>query len=80
MDNRYYFTEQEDNFVIISNQEAQHLSRVRRAKIGDEIVAFNGDGYDYSLRITEITKETKEMTRAAVNFLRFTPAKYTAPM
>ena len=49
MDNRYYFEELKDNFVIISNQEAQHLSKVRRAQIGDEIVAFNGDGYDYNL-------------------------------
>ena len=57
MDNRYYFSEAKDNFVIISNQEAQHLSRVRRAQIGDEIVAFNGDGYDYNLKIAEITKD-----------------------
>ncbi len=57
MDNRYYFTENKENFVIISNQEAQHLSRVRRAQVGDEIVAFNGDGYDYNLKIAEITKD-----------------------
>ena len=57
MDNRYYFSEAKDNFVIISNQEAQHLSRVRRAQVGDEIVAFNGDGYDYKLKIVEITKD-----------------------
>lgn len=57
MDNRYYFTEKIDDVVIIANQEAQHLSRVRRAQVGDEIVAFNGDGYDYNLKITEITKD-----------------------
>ncbi len=57
MDNRYYFTEKNGNYVVISGQEAQHLSKVRRAKIGDEIVAFNGDGYDYNLNITEITKD-----------------------
>ncbi len=57
MDNRYYFTELKNNIVTLIGGEAQHLSKVRRAKIGDSIVAFNGDGYDYHLKITEITKE-----------------------
>ena len=57
MDNRYYFNELKGNEVIISGGEAQHLSKVRRAKVGDEIVAFNGDGYDYHLKINEITKD-----------------------
>ena len=57
MDNRYYFSEINKDIVAITGQEAQHLSKVRRAKIGDEIVAFNGDGYDYHLKITEITKD-----------------------
>ena len=47
MDNRYYFKNIEGNMVFIENQEFSHLSKVRRAKIGDEIVAFNGDGFDY---------------------------------
>lgn len=57
MDNRYFFTEIKDDSVVITGGEAQHLSRVRRAKIGDDIVAFNGDGYDYHLKINEITKD-----------------------
>ena len=57
MDNRYYFNELKGSEVIISGGEAQHLSKVRRAKVGDEIVAFNGDGYDYHLKINEITKD-----------------------
>lgn len=57
MDNRYYFNELNNNVVTISGGEAQHLSKVRRAKIGDDIVAFNGDGFDYNLAITEITKD-----------------------
>ncbi len=57
MDNRYYFTDIKNNLVSIIGGEAQHLSKVRRAKIGDDIVAFNGDGYDYHLKITEITKD-----------------------
>lgn len=57
MDNRYYFTEIKNDVVTISGGEAQHLSKVRRAKIGDEIVAFNGDGFDYKLEITDIAKD-----------------------
>ena len=57
MDNRYYFNLIQNNKVVLVGQEAQHLSRVRRAKIGDEIVAFNGDGFNYNLKIEEITKD-----------------------
>ena len=51
MDNRYYFNLIQNNCVILEGGEAQHLSRVRRCKVGDTIVAFNGDGYDYNLKI-----------------------------
>ena len=60
MDNRYYFTKLNNNIVIIEGQEAQHLSKVRRAKVGDEIVAFNGDGFDYHLKISAISKDKVE--------------------
>lgn len=72
MDNRYYFNLIENNKVIITNQEAQHLSRVRRANIGDKIVAFNGDGLDYNLKITEITKD-----RVVCDILSTNPNKAT---
>lgn len=57
MDNRYYFSKIENDIVTIENQEAQHLSKVRRCKVGDEIVAFNGDGFDYSLKVENISKD-----------------------
>ena len=57
MDNRYYFSQLNNNTVIIDGQEAQHLSKVRRAKVGDEVVAFNGDGFDYHLTISDISKD-----------------------
>lgn len=56
MDNRYYFSKFDNDNVIIENQEFLHLIRVRRAKMGDEITAFNGDGFDYILKIKEINK------------------------
>ena len=57
MDNRYYFTKTEGSKILIQGGEAQHLSKVRRCKIGDKIVAFNGDGFDYNLRVTNISKD-----------------------
>ncbi len=60
MDNRYYFERIENGAVIIENQEMAHLTRVRRGVVGDEIVAFNGDGFDYHLKITNINKTKVE--------------------
>ena len=64
MDNRYYFekptTEKELNVPFsfyLSGQEAQHLIKVRRAKLGDKIVAFCGDGFDYHFIVKEILKD-----------------------
>lgn len=58
MDNRYYCSSFEGNKFYITDQEAQHLIKVRRCKVGDEIVAFVGDGIDYHLEITEIKKDS----------------------
>lgn len=64
MDNRYYFekptSEKELNVpfsLCLEGQEAQHLIKVRRAKIADKIVAFCGDGFDYYFEVTEIFKD-----------------------
>ena len=60
MDNRYYFSKINENKITIAEQEFQHLTRVRRAKVGDEIVGFNGDGNDYLLKIVSIGKNLAE--------------------
>ncbi len=60
MDNRYYFLEKFGDKVLIKGGEAQHLTRARRCRLGDKIVAFNGDGYDYHLRIDKIDKDKVE--------------------
>ena len=64
MDNRYYFEKpieiKELNVPFsfcLSGQEAQHLLKVRRAKVGEKIVAFCGDGFDYNFEITQIFKD-----------------------
>jgi len=60
MDNRYYFSKLNEDRVVIDGQEFQHLVKVRRAKVGDQIVAFNGDGFDYNLTIDSISKNYAE--------------------
>ena len=56
MDNRYYFEKVVNNKVELDKIETSHLSKVRRAKVGDTIVGFCGDGLDYELKIEEIGK------------------------
>jgi len=58
MDNRFYFEKEnkQNDIVKIVGQEYNHLVKVRRATVGDKIVAFNGDGSDYNLEICEISK------------------------
>ena len=59
MDNRYFFEKSSENTVELDKTETGHLVKVRRAKVGDTITGFCGDGYDYTLVIGEIGKTTK---------------------
>ncbi len=56
MDDRFYFEQIEKDKVKFTGQEAQHISKVRRKQIGDEIMGFCGDGFDYKLKIDAISK------------------------
>ena len=60
MDNRYYFEKQQGDICFIEGQEFVHLIKVRRTSLGDKIVGFNGDGYDYDLTVTNISKNIAE--------------------
>ena len=63
MDNRYFFESNNQlkigDYIELDKIETGHLVKVRRAKVGDTIVGFCGDGYDYALTIDEIGKTTK---------------------
>ena len=63
MDNRYFFENSKQlsvgDVVELDKTETGHLVKVRRAKVGDVIVGFCGDGFDYNLTIEEIGKTTK---------------------
>ncbi len=59
MDDRFYFEIKNANNVVFSAAESQHIVKVRRKQVGDEIVGFNGDGLDYKLKIEEIGKQVQ---------------------
>ncbi len=63
MDNRYFFENDKSlnvgDVIELDKTETGHLVKVRRAKVGDIITGFCGDGFDYTLTIDEIGKITK---------------------
>lgn len=70
MDNRFFVSKRGNSFIV-GDKEVGHLLKVRRAKVGDSIMGFTGDGYDYFLTISEIDKdevictcEKKELNKA----------------
>ncbi|MCC8169761.1 MAG: 16S rRNA (uracil(1498)-N(3))-methyltransferase [Oscillospiraceae bacterium] len=52
-----FFTAREnisDTQIVIDNEDVNHISRVLRMNIGDEITVCDGRGFDYKVKITEI--------------------------
>lgn len=43
-----------DSSLTITDDEAKHIKNVLRMQAGDEFVAFDGTGYDYSCRIISV--------------------------
>lgn len=46
-----------DNKVIINNEDAAHIVKVLRAKIGDELTVCDGRGIDYTVKISVLDKK-----------------------
>jgi 16S rRNA (uracil1498-N3)-methyltransferase len=46
--------------AILTGQEARHLSKVMRAKVGDEFVLFDGSGVEFLGRIDKLAKSEIE--------------------
>lgn len=61
---RKYFTVEKDidRSLKLVGEEAHHISNVMRKKIGDELIFFNGDGFDYFCKIDDITKNEVILT------------------
>lgn len=48
--------------INLSADASNHLARVLRAQIGQKVSLFNGDGYDYSAEISQISKKQVSVT------------------
>lgn len=46
----------------LTDDEARHLTSVMRAKVGDEVVLFDGSGAEFVAHITSIRKHVVELT------------------
>jgi 16S rRNA (uracil1498-N3)-methyltransferase len=57
MADRYFAAEPvHGESVVLSGPEAQHLSKVMRAKPGDEVVVFDGTGREFVARVERLTR------------------------
>jgi 16S rRNA (uracil1498-N3)-methyltransferase len=52
----YPFTLSADNYVTLTDDATNHVANVLRAKVGQAVVLFNGDGNEYSAQIFEVAK------------------------
>lgn len=48
--------------ISLSDSTAQHAIRVLRLRVGDPLILFNGDGYDYHARISAAGKRDASVT------------------
>ncbi len=56
---RRFFTEPENIEGTTASiiEDAAHITRVLRMNIGDEVLIFDGTGYEYTARLTEVDKD-----------------------
>lgn len=48
--------------AVLEGQEAQHLSKVMRAKVGDEVTLFDGSGAEFPARIARLGRAEVELS------------------
>jgi 16S rRNA (uracil1498-N3)-methyltransferase len=69
--------------IQLDGAEAHHLAGVRRFRVGDAVVLFNGDGAEYPATVTEVAKrsvvlEISERRQTSVEVGR--PVEVAAPL
>jgi 16S rRNA (uracil1498-N3)-methyltransferase len=62
MSNRYFSeTAITTDTAALSGGEAHHLARVMRARVGDDLILFDGSGAEFVARIERLTKAAVEL-------------------
>ncbi|MEO8496758.1 MAG: RsmE family RNA methyltransferase, partial [Planctomycetota bacterium] len=51
-----------DEAAVLTGQEAQHLSKVMRAKVGDELILFDGSGAEFTARVAKIGRSEVDLS------------------
>ncbi len=70
MAERFFLSEPvSEGNAIVSGDEAHHLSRVMRAKVGDHVVLFDGCGHEYKATIEEVSKKSVSLTIDSCQFV-----------
>ncbi|MCA9119471.1 MAG: 16S rRNA (uracil(1498)-N(3))-methyltransferase [Planctomycetaceae bacterium] len=46
----------------LTGQEAQHLSKVMRAQIGDDLIVFDGGGAEFAARVERVSRSEVELS------------------
>lgn len=68
----------EGSTLALPETTATHLLRVLRLGVGDEVLLFNGDGFDYRARISALGKRTAEVhIEARIEVSRESPLTVT---
>lgn len=62
MPHRYFTTEIGNGIAALTGADAHHLSRVMRAKIGDEVILCGDDAMEYTACITSFGEERVEFS------------------
>lgn len=62
MPHRYFTTEVAHGTAVLRGQDAHHLSRVMRAKLGDTVILCDGKAIEYTAIITGFGEDTVEFT------------------
>ncbi|MGB8854081.1 MAG: RsmE family RNA methyltransferase [Pirellulales bacterium] len=51
--------------VVLTADEARHLIRVLRARVGDDVVVFAGEGVEWPARVTRLARDEAELETGA---------------
>ncbi|MFM8953650.1 MAG: RsmE family RNA methyltransferase [Planctomycetaceae bacterium] len=62
----------QDGRVILAGDEARHLVRVLRGRVGDDVVVFSGEGVEWPARISRLGRDEAELETG--------PARHDPPL
>lgn len=60
--------------TVLDGEDAHHLSRSLRARVGEKVVVADGVGNDHEYRVTAFTRDTVELERLSVRPSESEPA------